>query len=96
MGLTQSEISDLAARAETLLFDSDTEVTVHDLLEALFCLNKIIENSSPVAYYYFLRGKTKFRLNESGDWSLAANGAVEDISKAIELDPDQANYYHQR
>ena len=96
MGLTQSEISDLAARAETLLFDSDIEVTVHDLLEALFCLNKIIENSSPVAYYYFLRGKTKFRLNESGDWSLAANGAVEDISKAIELDPDQANYYHQR
>ena len=96
MGLTQSEISELAARAETLLFNSDSDATVNDLLEALFCLNKLIENSQPNAYYYYLRGRTKYRLNGSGDWSLSNNGAVEDISKAIELDPDQANYYHQR
>ena len=44
MGLTQSEISELAARAETLLFNSDSDATVNDLLEALFCLNKLIEN----------------------------------------------------
>ena len=86
MTLTQSEIDDLIKRVKELLAIDSASVRIPDLEEALRYMNIVIEKSTPNALYYSERAIVLARLHRS---SLA----VDDISRAIDLEPDRVSHY---
>lgn len=98
MTLSESEIKELVARTESCLNDLHANHVLPDLQEVIVWLDKIIANVPPNAYYYQCRSLVKLALCEGsvGVISSFAIEALDDICKAIDLDPDQALYYQNR
>lgn len=92
MSLSEVEINTLVNNVETLFHYENQKETIQELIvrrkEILRNLDIIIANSNPIAYYFALRYLVKRLLKD--------DSALEDISKAIELDPDRPQYYVER
>lgn len=84
MALSDKEIEYLIEKAESYIDINKNRVSVSNLKEALKCYDHIIENAPPHSHYFVERGKIKLRLADYYDW----DDAIEDINKAVELDPD--------
>lgn len=97
MALSGQEIKRLTERVNSCLDGSHGSNDLLYLKEALQCLDKIIANVSPSDYFFERRGETKYRLSvRSGGWLSFAQGAIQDMTRAIELNPDKAYYYQRR
>ena len=98
MALTEKQIKEFAVKAESCLSDLSDDQGLASSKEALIYLDKIIKDAAPNAYYFLLRAEAKYRrtslLGEVNPSPILS--ALEDISTAIELDPDQAFFYQMR
>jgi len=95
MPLSDQEIEALLKKAKSY---EDSAAGADALEQALSCYNKIIENIPNHPYYYEQRSGVKYRLSglvDADDMSYIES-AIDDISKAIELDPDEGAYYGSR
>ena len=94
MPLSDKEIKDLLEKARHYI-----EIKGNDLprlKQALECYNKIINNAPEHPQYFSERSDVKFRLNAKLARKDLLEGAIEDINKAIQLDPDRGWYYYKR
>jgi len=91
MPLSNEEIESLKNKAESYLKYSG----LPELEQSLKCYNLIINNTTPHSHYFFIRSMIKHRLAlESIFYNY--NEAIEDINRAIELEPDRSLYYRLR
>ena len=86
MTLSEKEILQLAEHVTKLLYTEPGADAEPNLEEALHDLNIIIENSNPNAFFYSERAKVHSRLHR-------LSFAINDISKAIELEPGRVAHY---
>ncbi len=89
MALTDTEIKTLLRQAKQFERSDDHNA----LTKALEIYDMVIE-AAPEPFYYADRSRLRYRLN--GNKTDLIDGAIADISKAIELDPDQGDYYRLR
>lgn len=90
MPLSEQEVKSLLERAESYI-ESDK------LEQALECYNLIIENAPPHSFYFIRRAAIKYRLAVIFYYDPPlVHSVIEDMNKAIELDPDKGEYYLMR
>lgn len=94
MALSDKEIQQLLEKAR--LYREIKGEDLPYLEQALDCFNQIIKNVSPHPHYFSERSEVKFRLSGQLNRDDLLDSAVEDINKAIELDPDEGFYYYKR
>ena len=63
------------------------DTNIKNFKQVIYYLTKAIELNPKVEYYFFERAKAKEELKEY-------RGAIEDYTKAIELDPTPSSYYY--
>lgn len=105
MPLSDKEVKELLERAESYL-ESATKANIKGsddlpyLKEALMGYGKIIESVPSHPYYYLQRSDVEYRLAlRLGSDSIGRSyldSAIDDISKAIELEPDNGVHYGSR
>lgn len=80
--MTDDEIKYFFKKAENL-------IATNNFPEALKCYNTIIQSAPPLSHYYHQRGFIYQMLGKVGE-------AINDMGRAIELDPDKASYWWER
>jgi len=91
MPLSDEEIKYLLEKAEAYEKTSG----LPELEQALKCYNKVIDNTTPHPHYYFKRATVKYSLVFTSTFH-DLDGAIEDMDRAIELEPDKGEYYRLR
>ena len=101
MSLSYQEIERLIEKAESCLKSSFNSEKFKDKVrfqvEALNCFDQIIENAADHDYYFAKRSDIKHMLAySSGKYESYLNGSIDDMSRAIELNPGKGDWYRLR
>lgn len=98
MPLSEQEIKNLIEKAKTYI--DPERVNLSNLQQALKCYDQIIENVPTHPHYFAKRADIKCMLTYISSLSdqrdFYFKGGIEDIDRAIEIDPDQGMYYRKR
>jgi len=98
MALSDQEIKVLLEKAKSYrkIGEQNQDVDLTYLEQELNCYNEIIENATPYPHYFRRRADIRYCISVRLDRHDLLNSAMEDINKAIELDPDKGGYYLDR
>lgn len=98
MALSDQEVKRLAEKAESLTKSADeAENALPYLKGALNCYDQIIHHCSDNSYYFHQRSGIKYMLFGVDITSKSyLDSAIDDINKAIGLEPDEGDYYRVR
>lgn len=106
MALSDQEIKALLEKAKSYEDSADEagakgSGSLQYFEQALSCYNKIIESIPNNHYYYERRSNVKYVLAGKSSLTSSSGGsylesAIDDISKAIELEPDRGKHYRLR
>lgn len=99
MSLSDQEIAVLVKKANACAVRVEVHLTGHQRLafaeRALKYYNRILQNTSPHPLYLYNRAIVKHDLAYASALH-SFKETIEDLNKAIELDPDRASYYYKR
>lgn len=100
MALSDTKIKRLAEKAKDLENAANAEGdTVSCLTEALRCYNRLTSAEPDRAYFFAHRSDVKCRLDgvvSAVSRTSYLDSAIDDINRAIELEPDKGDYYRLR
>lgn len=94
MPLSDKEIKELLEKAG--IFRKAKGNVLPYLEQSLDCYSQVIANAPAHSYYFSERAEVKYRLSQGSNRNDLLDSAIEDINKALQMDPDRGKYYQTR